>query len=124
MPKRSMPVKANMALYIGGMGARDKNFYNDLARRLGYEEEAARIEALPRLGSARGRIVNDSGTAVGGAAVALSGPNGQSYTLTTGPDGRFFQADMPPGTYTARIDTEGYLIRQDSFDVVAREGAD
>ena len=41
-----MPVKANMALYIGGMGARDKNFYNDLAKRLGYEEAAVKIQDL------------------------------------------------------------------------------
>jgi hypothetical protein len=33
-----------MAFYIGGMGARDKNFYNDLAKRLGYEEAAVRIQ--------------------------------------------------------------------------------
>ena len=32
------------ALYIGGMGARGKNFYNTLARRLGYEAEAERIQ--------------------------------------------------------------------------------
>jgi len=32
------------ALYIGGMGAKDRNFYNDLACRLGYEKEAARIQ--------------------------------------------------------------------------------
>ena len=41
-----MPVKGHMSLYIGGMGARDKNFYNDLAKRLGYEEEAAKIQDL------------------------------------------------------------------------------
>jgi alkanesulfonate monooxygenase SsuD/methylene tetrahydromethanopterin reductase-like flavin-dependent oxidoreductase (luciferase family) len=35
-----------LALYVGGMGARSKNFYNDYARRLGYEEEAARIQDL------------------------------------------------------------------------------
>jgi len=40
------PVKGHMALYIGGMGARDKNFYNDLARRLGYEQAAAKIQDL------------------------------------------------------------------------------
>jgi F420-dependent oxidoreductase-like protein len=34
------------ALYIGGMGARGKNFYNDLMRRYGYEAEAARIQDL------------------------------------------------------------------------------
>jgi len=32
------------ALYIGGMGARSRNFYNDLARRFGYEREAAAIQ--------------------------------------------------------------------------------
>ncbi len=39
-------VKANMALYIGGMGARNKNFYNDYAKRLGFEEAAVKIQDL------------------------------------------------------------------------------
>jgi len=34
------------ALYIGGMGAPGKNFYNDLAARYGYEEEARVIQEL------------------------------------------------------------------------------
>jgi len=38
--------RANAALYIGGMGARGKNFYNDLARRYGYEREAAQVQDL------------------------------------------------------------------------------
>jgi F420-dependent oxidoreductase-like protein len=42
----SAPVKANMALYIGGMGARGKNFYNDYAKRLGFEEAAVKIQDL------------------------------------------------------------------------------
>ena len=42
--KARMPVKMNLALYIGGMGARDKNFYNDYAKRLGYEEAAVKIQ--------------------------------------------------------------------------------
>jgi len=41
-----MPVKGMLALYIGGMGARGKNFYNDYARRLGYEEAAVKIQDL------------------------------------------------------------------------------
>jgi len=40
------PVKAMLALYIGGMGARGKNFYNDYAKRLGYEEAAVKIQDL------------------------------------------------------------------------------
>jgi F420-dependent oxidoreductase-like protein len=39
-------VKPNLALYIGGMGAPGKNFYNDLACRYGYEKEAALIQEL------------------------------------------------------------------------------
>jgi F420-dependent oxidoreductase-like protein len=34
------------ALYIGGMGAKGRNFYNDLARRYGYEKEAEEIQDL------------------------------------------------------------------------------
>jgi F420-dependent oxidoreductase-like protein len=39
-------VKPNLALYVGGMGAPGKNFYNDLACRYGYEKEAALIQEL------------------------------------------------------------------------------
>lgn len=41
-----LPVKGSMALYIGGMGARGRNFYNDYARALGFEEAAAGIQDL------------------------------------------------------------------------------
>ena len=34
------------ALYVGGMGSREQNFYNQLACRMGYEEQAARIQDL------------------------------------------------------------------------------
>jgi F420-dependent oxidoreductase-like protein len=39
-------IKPMLALYIGGMGARGRNFYNDLARRYSYEEAAERIQDL------------------------------------------------------------------------------
>jgi len=39
-------VKPMLALYIGGMGARGKNFYNDLFTRYGYEAEAREIQVL------------------------------------------------------------------------------
>jgi F420-dependent oxidoreductase-like protein len=39
-------LRAHLAFYIGGMGARSKNFYNDLVKRMGYEAEAARIQNL------------------------------------------------------------------------------
>ncbi len=34
------------ALYIGGMGARTKNFYNDIFAKSGYAEEAKQIQDL------------------------------------------------------------------------------
>lgn len=37
-------IKQGLALYIGGMGARNKNFYNDYAKLLGYEEAAIKIQ--------------------------------------------------------------------------------
>jgi F420-dependent oxidoreductase-like protein len=38
------PIRAYSALYIGGMGSRDKNFYNQLATRMGYEQAAIEIQ--------------------------------------------------------------------------------
>jgi F420-dependent oxidoreductase-like protein len=38
--------RPNMALYVGGMGARGKNFYNDIARAYGYEKEAVEVQDL------------------------------------------------------------------------------
>ncbi|MDP2012992.1 MAG: LLM class flavin-dependent oxidoreductase, partial [Actinomycetota bacterium] len=37
-------LRAGSALYIGGMGSRDKNFYNQLVQRMGYEREAKEIQ--------------------------------------------------------------------------------
>ncbi|GLZ07747.1 LLM class F420-dependent oxidoreductase [Actinomadura sp. NBRC 104412] len=38
--------KIPLAFYIGGMGARDRNFHLDLIGRLGYAEQAARVQEL------------------------------------------------------------------------------
>src|SRR6266700_1005409 len=39
-------LRPGLAFYIGGMGARSANFYNDLTRRIGYEAAAAEIQDL------------------------------------------------------------------------------
>src|SRR5438132_2941860 len=39
-------LKPYIALYVGGMGAKGKNFYNALVRRYGWEAEAERIQEL------------------------------------------------------------------------------
>ena len=38
--------RANAGFYVGGMGARDKNFYNDLFKRYGWVDEAQTIQEL------------------------------------------------------------------------------
>ena len=38
--------RPHVALYVGGMGARDKNFYNTIAQKYGYVKEAIEIQDL------------------------------------------------------------------------------
>ncbi len=38
--------RPNAALYIGGMGARDKNFYNTICQKYGYVKEAIEVQDL------------------------------------------------------------------------------
>jgi alkanesulfonate monooxygenase SsuD/methylene tetrahydromethanopterin reductase-like flavin-dependent oxidoreductase (luciferase family) len=38
--------KAILAFYIGGMGAQNRNFHTDLMARMGYEEDANKIQTL------------------------------------------------------------------------------
>jgi alkanesulfonate monooxygenase SsuD/methylene tetrahydromethanopterin reductase-like flavin-dependent oxidoreductase (luciferase family) len=40
------PLKMSLALYIGGMGARDKNFYKEYIERVGFAAEAKKIQDL------------------------------------------------------------------------------
>jgi hypothetical protein len=63
------------ALYVGGMGSKDKNFYNALACRMGFEAEAARVQELYLAKQHR-----DAGEAVPEAfidATSLIGPIGR-----------------------------------------------
>lgn len=39
-------VKMSLGFYLGGMGAKDKNFHLDLARRLGWGAEAEKVQEL------------------------------------------------------------------------------
>jgi len=38
--------RSGIALYVGGMGAKEKNFYNQVFRKYGYEAEAEAIQSL------------------------------------------------------------------------------
>ena len=39
-------IRPELALYIGGMGARSKNFYNDMVSKMGFEGPAKTIQDL------------------------------------------------------------------------------
>jgi len=40
------PIRSYAALYVGGMGSRKQNFYNNIARRMGYEAAARQVQDL------------------------------------------------------------------------------
>jgi F420-dependent oxidoreductase-like protein len=39
-------VRPHLALYVGGMGSRERNYYNQLFRSYGFEDEARRVQDL------------------------------------------------------------------------------
>jgi F420-dependent oxidoreductase-like protein len=61
-----------VALYVGGMGAKGRNFYNSLVRRYGWEDEAERIQELYLSGKQREAIAAVPDELVD--AVSLVGP--------------------------------------------------
>jgi F420-dependent oxidoreductase-like protein len=65
-------LKPHLALYVGGMGAKGKNFYNSLMRRYGWEAEAEHIQELYLGGKQREAIAAVPDELVD--AVALVGP--------------------------------------------------
>jgi F420-dependent oxidoreductase-like protein len=66
-------VKPQLALYVGGMGARGRNFYNTLVARYGYENEAKVIQELYLDGKKREAIAAVPDALVD--EVALVGPH-------------------------------------------------
>ncbi len=61
-----------LALYIGGMGAKGKNFYHDLACRYGYEAAASEIQDLYLAGDKGAAMMKVPGELID--EVALVGP--------------------------------------------------
>ena len=51
-----LAVRQSLALYVGGMGARGRNFYNDYARRLGFGEAAEVIQNRFLSGDKQGAV--------------------------------------------------------------------
>ncbi len=86
----------------------------------GGDVEGVRCElvALPRNGSVEGRVLGENGTGVA-ATVNITGP--ATRTVNADPGGRFTVPDLPAGHYTAAVDSENYLLKQQDFDVTAQQ---
>ncbi|HLY87170.1 MAG TPA: LLM class F420-dependent oxidoreductase [Gaiellaceae bacterium] len=65
-------LRPHVALYVGGMGAKGRNFYNALVRRYGWEDDAERIQELYLDGKHREAIAAVPDALVD--AVTLVGP--------------------------------------------------
>jgi Carboxypeptidase regulatory-like domain len=72
------------------------------------------VAALPALaqtsstGTLSGQVTDPSGATVAGAAVLLTGPDGRSRDFTSGKDGNYQAAGLPPGAYTVKVVAEGF----------------
>ena len=68
-------VKPQLALYVGGMGAKGRNFYNDLVTRYGYGDAAEQVQELYLSGRKDEAIAAVPDALVD--EVALCGPKGR-----------------------------------------------
>jgi F420-dependent oxidoreductase-like protein len=65
-------VRPFLALYVGGMGSREKNFYNSLVRGYGFEDEAREVQDLYLAGKREEAIARVSDELID--TVSLVGP--------------------------------------------------
>ncbi len=71
-------------------------------------------------GSISGQVTDQQGLSVPGATVTISGPQGDR-TLATDGEGRFLAPFLTPGTYSVRVELQGFKAAQQS-DVVVQLG--
>jgi F420-dependent oxidoreductase-like protein len=83
-------LRPSLALYIGGMGARTRNFHNEVFVRMGYEAEAAAIQEAYLAGDKKAaiaavptRLVEDVALIGPWAKIAEELPRWQQTVLTT-----------------------------------------
>ncbi len=80
------------------------------------------LVALPRMGSAKGQVLDAAGAPVAAVRIMLTGP--EARTITTDISGKFAEKDLKPGDYNARIEQEGFLISVTPVVIKVREEAD
>lgn len=74
---------------------------------------------LTRPGSIGGIVTDQDGNPAPGATIEITGPDGETTTVTTGDDGSYFDDDLSPGDYTVVvIPPEGYEVDGEASQTV------
>ncbi|HEX5659983.1 MAG TPA: OmpA family protein [Polyangiales bacterium] len=76
------------------------------------------LVSLPRVGSIAGRVLDENGAPVPGAQVQLIGPTVRNPVADG--DGRFLEAELEPGAYSAKIEQADFLISVTPTNVEVR----
>lgn len=75
------------------------------------------LKAKPRAGALRGEVVAIDGKPIAGAQVVISGPTPQ--TSVSDASGMFAAPRLDAGSYSVRVEAEGYLLELENVDIVA-----
>ncbi len=80
------------------------------------------LEALPRVGTVTGHVIDaDSGAPVGAANVELTDALHRSLNLTTDASGSFHFERVVPGASTLKAEAPDYLFHTQAFELASRE---
>jgi len=72
------------------------------------------------IGILRGQVTDPSGAVVPNAQVAAVGPNGQTSSTKSGPNGAYEIGELPPGKYTLTAKAPGFAdFTQLGLDIAA-----
>ncbi|MFC5861477.1 carboxypeptidase-like regulatory domain-containing protein [Acidicapsa dinghuensis] len=82
-----------------------------LAQQSAKAPEAPALPSDPATGSIHGTVQNPDGAVYEGVHVTLARPNVPDQTTTTGADGSFFFASVPPGPFTLTLNAKGFTTQ-------------
>jgi OmpA-OmpF porin, OOP family len=109
----------NVWMELSAEGYRPNSCAAQIPAEGGDAQAVCELVALPRLGGVNLRVVDASGTALGGIRVALSGPAMRDGA--TDSSGQLHIADLPPGDYQARVEHDSFMVSVTWVHVDARK---